>query len=582
MRAAWLTARRAGLRRVVRRLERRLRLRLLDPCLAGRMYPRSAPARSCFEPAPGAQRQLLGQLAALRAGSPLGRAWDRQRALLTLLNQQALPLAVPVSWMRSPIADPLWGFSLHSWEWAWPVLSDGRGAQEFLTLWRDWLDHVPVGRGVAWEPYPTSRRLAVWAAAWHVLGGDMLLLGAIAQHADYMLHHLERDLDNNHLVANARGLAWAGLLFSTLPRAERWRHVGLGVLWAALAAQVRSDGGHVENSASYHVAVWLDGLETALLAQASGHDVPQPVWECLARMASFAAALCRPDGRLPLLNDSSEDDPLPASAVLDLMSASVGRQFLPGGRVSGALREAASCDAFAESGYVVLRAGAGREATYLVFDAGDLGPAHCPGHGHADALSIELWGRGQGLIVDPGTYQYPAGHWRDYFRGTAAHSTATVDGQEQSSFAGAFRVADMARGRLVAASSGGGQAEATGEHDGYLRLADPVIHRRRVCLCGPDQVVVEDTFGGAAEHHVVLRFHLAPCEVRLAGASGGLATYPGGVMMELQVTSTKPGRLTVEDGWSSNTWYVKQRSPVVTYSLSGRLPITVFTRMRIA
>ena len=28
---------------------------------------------------------------------------------------------------------------------------------------------MPIGRGLAWEPYPTSRRLVVWCAAWHLL-----------------------------------------------------------------------------------------------------------------------------------------------------------------------------------------------------------------------------------------------------------------------------------------------------------------------------------------------------------------------------------------------------------------------------
>lgn len=267
--------------------------------------------------------------------------------------------------------------------------------------------------------------------------------------------------------------------------------------------------GHVENSTSRHLPVWLDGLETALLATEAGETVPPAACACLARMGRFAHALLRPDGRLPLLNDSVEDEPVPVQALFDLEAAVQPRD------ADATLAD--SPPAVPGSGYAVLRSGPGPLDTYLLFDAGGLGPAYCPGHGHADTLGFELWGHGETLIIDPGTYQYPAGPWRDYFCGTAAHSTATVDGLDQSTFAGPFRVADMARGRLLAADPGPGEHAVAGEHDGYTRLPGPVVHRRRIRLRGRGELMVEDTFLGHEEHRLVLRFHLAPCQVLLEG-----------------------------------------------------------------
>ncbi len=75
----------------------------------------------------------------------------------------------------------------------------------------------------------------------------------------------------------------------------------------------------------------------------------------------------------------------------------------------------------------------------LVVDAGPLGYRSIAAHGHADALSFTLSVGGLEFLVDPGTYAYHTqGAWRQYFRGTAAHNTVRVDGQDQSESGGNF------------------------------------------------------------------------------------------------------------------------------------------------
>jgi uncharacterized heparinase superfamily protein len=414
------------------------------------------------------------------------------------------------------------------------------------------------------------------------MGGDRWLAAVIAQHAAYLADHLERDLDNNHLIAEAKALAWVGLLLPSLPQAQRWRSLGVSLIWKTLAAQVRGDGSHIENATSYQVAVWLDGLETAVLCQAHGEEVPATVWETLARMGDYALWLRRPDARLPMLNDGIQDHPLPLRMVFSLAATALDRaDFAWAAGKASVAPQGLSSQVLSGSGLVVLRSGANPSDTYLVFDAGDMAAAHCLGHGHADTLSIELWGRGEALILDPGTYQQTVGPWRDYFRGTAAHSTATVDGLDQSCFAGPFRVADMARGRLVSWQLDGSPPRVVGEHDGYARLGDPVLHRRRLCLQRPDFLEIEDAFSGQEKHRVVCRWHLAPCQAELQGATGARAVYPGGTQLRVSVDSSAPGSLSIEEGWISRSWYRKQPSPVLAYSLQTRLPVTVTTFLTI-
>lgn len=397
------------------------------------------------------------------------------------------------------------------------------------------------------------------------------MAGALAQHAAYVAAHLERDLDNNHLIANARALAWVGLMLPDLPHAARWRRLGTSVLWEALRDQVRDDGGHVENSTSYHVAVWLDALETALLCQARAVTVPDRVWDTVGRMADFAASLRRPDGALPLLNDSVKDEPLPLASVLGL-----ARGTAADGPPAPGLQ------AFADSGYVVWRSGPTAQDTYLVFDAGDMGPRHCPGHGHADALSLELWSHGESLLVDAGTYQYAPGTMRDYFRGTAAHSTAMVDDVDQATFCGPFRVAHLPHVRLLTASADGDGALLVGEHDGYRRLASPVLHRRHVRIepAGQD-ITVEDAFLGNGSHNLVVSWHLAPGSLRVQGPSLARATFPGGTRLLVTVRAPVEGRMGVQEGWVSRHWYQKETSPVLCFTCQAHLPVTIRTHLEI-
>src|SRR5262249_24850057 len=141
-------------------------------------------------------------------------------------------------------------------------------------------------------------------------------------------------------------------------------------------------------------------------------------------------------------------------------------------------------------GLIVMGDGGGDAAHQLIFDVGPLGCPFSAGHGHADLLSVQCSIFGQPCLVDSGTYGYAEPTWRDFFRGTSAHSTIEVDGLGQAVPAGRFKWDARPRGRLHRWLSTEAFDFADASHDAYRRLSDPVLHRRRVLFVKPHFWVV--------------------------------------------------------------------------------------------
>ena len=144
----------------------------------------------------------------------------------------------------------------------------------------------------------------------------------------------------------------------------------------------------------------------------------------------------RPDGRIPALSDSDDGSYLDLLALAgDLLGRPDFSYVAAAGRAGTA--PSSRLAAFPEGGYYLQRSGWGdstrsfADERYLIFDCGALGDG---GHGHYDALNVEIAADGRALAMDPGrfTYNDDPPHWRYYFKRTAAHNTLTVDDLDQT------------------------------------------------------------------------------------------------------------------------------------------------------
>ncbi|HEY3447788.1 MAG TPA: alginate lyase family protein [Myxococcales bacterium] len=131
---------------------------------------------------------------------------------------------------------------------------------------------------------------------------------------------------------------------------------------------------------------------------------------------------------------------------------------------------------YPESGYAVLRTGAGLDQTYLALDFGP----HGGWHGHFDKLGFVLYGRGGVMALDPGTQSYAAPTHTTWDKVSLAHNTVTLDQKSQVEATGAMhRLVTLPGISMVAADSGAALTGAQGLRTVVL-VGEYVLDRFRV------------------------------------------------------------------------------------------------------
>ena len=161
-------------------------------------------------------------------------------------------------------------------------------------------------------------------------------------------------------------------------------------------------------------------------------------------------------------------------------------------------------------GGIYISADPDNSSQQIVIDAGPLGAMRA-GHGHADALSVKYSAHGRPCLIDSGTFCYmSSGDERNSFRGTGAHNTLRVDELDQAVPDGPFAWKNLPTVRADSWITGETFTYFSGSHTGYLRLSDPVLHRRFVFHLYKSFWMVRDIAEGNAAHVLETFWHLDP------------------------------------------------------------------------
>ncbi len=491
-----------------------------------------------------------------------------------------------------------------------------------------WFLACPRGCGPNWSrALEAGIRLANWSIAWQLVGAPEALepglrgrwLGSVYEHARFVRRFFSAHSSaNNHLLGEATGLYLAALTWPHWEDAKDWLSVSRRIVSREALSQVAPDGVGREQAVWYQQFV-LDMLVLALLAgRAAGERFPPELESRVEAMIDFLASIMDAGGNVPMFGDADDGafvrldprggSPFRSALGLGALLFQRGDFKLKAGTLDdkarwlcgkgadeafAALKAEATRlplrQAFADGGYYVLGCDfdTPREIRAVV-DAGPLGYTSIAAHGHADALSFTLSVRGREFLIDPGTYAYHTQHaWRQYFRGTSAHNTVRIDGLDQSDQGGNFLWLRKARAGCSLWLSTAEADTFEGWQDGYLRLADPVRHRRLVSLDKRGRrLVVEDTLEMQGTHEVELFFHCAEaCTVD--AVPGGFVLARDGMQMRMALpasgdSSVHRGEVSPILGWVSRAFDRREPTHTITWRARLSSPALLRTEMAIS
>ncbi|MCK9294002.1 MAG: heparinase II/III family protein [Desulfobulbaceae bacterium] len=484
---------------------------------------------------------------------------------------------------------------------AYLLTGEERWAEGVRDILNDWIDANPYAWNVNWScTMEVALRIIVWTwffrvfaecRAWRDEAFRGRFLTCLYLHGDFTERHLERsDINGNHCTADAAGLVFAGLFFGHGKAPGRWADLGWRILCEELPKQVYPDGVDFEASTAYHRLVLELFFFPALFRERCGLEVPLAYKERVIAMARYTVFYSRVDGSIPLAGDADDARTLPfgsqgindhrylpgligmAWGVSDLIESFSGPRdeifWWLGPDAADRLphrdKPAAALPsrAFAEGGFYIMR----NSVDHVFIDCGPVGLAGRGGHGHNDCLSFEAVLDNVHLVTDCGAYLYTASYeWRNRFRSTAFHNTASIDNEEQNRFIRPdylWHLHNDAKPEVRRWETGEERDVFVGAHAGYRRLPQPVVPERSFVLeHGSHRLVIYDRFEGDGWHSVSIPWHLARHVTveRLDDRLLRLKTSLHDFLLAWQGDAA--WKLNIGDGWVSPSYGV--RYPIV-------------------
>lgn len=383
--------------------------------------------------------------------------------------------------------------------------------QELQELFYDWVEKNPFLWGIS---YTSPMEMAIRAGNWLYMAA-FLYYADSRYHTDtakwrqcietgclnmlsYVRQHRARfSSANNHLIVEQ----WAVLLGALVFGIKSWQTEAMQILTEELSRQNAPDGVNLEMSLHYQTFVMeAYGLLIPAL-QAAGIAVPAAWYTWLGKMSEFVSDSMLDEYRAIEFGDNDEGKLLDLQGgmmmhyayVLQLMSMVLPVRYVdqpcwhenvcwlyPSQAREQALNKPLYDNTVSRSydrgGYTFLKSR--NKGVVIAVDHAPLGFGNLAAHGHADALSVQLYIGGKAVFVDGGTgnYHVPRSA-RLKYRSTAMHNTLQAADMEQSQMLGPFLWGHRAKTQLLPGTTNAAQGvvEAVTQYG-------QVIHKRKVYM----------------------------------------------------------------------------------------------------
>jgi len=439
---------------------------------------------------------------------------------------------------------------------------------ELVNLFNDWNEQNPFLWGIAWTSVmEVAIRCSNWCYTYCFLVGtnasnellEKLRIGIINM-TDYVVNHYSRfSSANNHLIVEAYAIGQTGVLCDYVP----WIDLAVDILTRELPLQNYTDGVNKELSLHYQ-SFYMEamGLMMRLMVK-NGIDVPSSWQPMLIKMCDYLSNCIGKYGEVIEFGDNDEGKILDLHGglnyyqyVLGLFSIMLPNRYCEDCNdcenlkwlfSEGECEEAAMKTlymppiniCYREGGNTILRSRDGR--VLIGIDHAALGFGSIAAHGHADALSFQMFVEGKPVLVDPGTYIYhcdlPS---RNEFRKTINHNTVCIGDKGQSEMLGAFLWGTKAECKLLEYETSDNEVVLTAQHNGY----SPIIHKRTFGFNYEDEFSIEDELSEEVLH--ITTFMLHP-SVQTEVENKNIYLRSGKIILKLSAEYIDNGKIEIEE-----------------------------------
>ena len=417
---------------------------------------------------------------------------------------------------------------------------------ELELLFNDWNENNSFLHGISWTSVmEVAIRCSNWCYAYGFLSYakapkellERLRIGIINM-TDYIANHYSRfSSANNHLIVEAFAIGQSGVLFDH----KEWIDLALNLLTRELPLQNYNDGVNKELSLHYQ-SFYMEAMGLMLRLLVKNHIAVPLSWKpMLKKMCQYVADCIGKYGEVIVFGDDDEGKILDLKGgkidhykyVLQLLGILLDEKYI-NGEITETINWLFNKDEivryenspkYSSEQYSIYKEGGNsilqsKDKEVLIgVDHAALGFGSIAAHGHADALSFQLFYQGKPVFVDPGTYIYHCDlKSRNEFRRTRNHNTVCIDGNNQSEMLGAFLWGRKAKSELVSCEQENGSIKLVMDHDGY----NPVKHSRTLKFDGDRRLRIIDRLSPSAR--AVANYVLAP-DIRIEEIKDDVLLY---------------------------------------------------------
>ncbi len=393
--------------------------------------------------------------------------------------------------------DEKWISHIHSFSWLRDLRSLGGnlGRQTARAYVLNWIENHQKWSEKSWRPDITGNRIKNWIYFYSFFGESadeyfqQKFFTSLEKQAKHLSRALTTEEGNIDIFYALQGLCFAGIV---LKDREAWIEQSFDILKLETAKQVLSDGMHISRNPTLLfdiIAIFVE-IKSALITA----KYPVPVWlqHGLDKMVPALRFFIYQDKNLGYFNGSKyiNDDYL---------------NYI----ISQANIRAKTLKSLPHGGYERISAGRG----LLVMDTGNAPLSPYDKTSHAAPSSFEYSYGKDRIIVNCGQYSTNKA-WSNMLRGTAAHSSLTIDDRN------AYEILNEGNiGRRASNISSNRQEYDEGtvielSHDGYMPI-NGIIHRRSIFLNNEGNSLKGEEYltcitGLSKQAEISLRFHLHP------------------------------------------------------------------------